>query len=293
MKVLSSPEDPEREVVTGLELLAGRYGIDAAEIVHMTHGTTVGVNTVIQRKGINLCLFTTENFEEVLELARLKMPDPYNLFSRRPPPLVDRENVFPIRERILADGTVEEPLDEASVMAALARVRAVGGKGVVVALLHAYRNPAHERAVEEILAREAPDLAVIREYERTVTAVVAGYVQPRIQHYLTSLQSSLAACGVPAPPMITKSNGGIMSAKLAKTRCAQMLLSGTAAGVIGVSHIARMTDTARTMSFDVGGTSADVAFIHGGEAQYGVGEVIGEFPIYTQLTPEPETPYGI
>ena len=121
---------------------------------------------------------------------------------------------------------------------------------------------------------------MIREYERTVTAVVAGYAQPRVSRYLTSLQASLQASGVPAEPMVTKSNGGIMGAELAKTRCAQILLSGTAAGVIGAAHVARMTDTPETMSFDVGGTSADVAFIRGGETQYGVGEVIGEFPIY-------------
>ena len=289
LKVLSTPEDPGREVIQGLEQLAERHGIAAGDIVHLTHGTTVGVNTVIQRKGINLCLFTTENFEDVLELARLKMPDPYDLFSRRPPPLVGREKVFGIAERVLADGTVEAPLDEASVMAALAGVRAVGGEGVVVALLHAYRNSVHERGVREILAREAPDLAVvcasevwpvIREYERTVTAVVAGYVQPRVGRYIGSLQDSLRASGVPAEPMITKSNGGIMSAELAKEQCAQMLLSGTAAGVIGAAHVAAMTDTPETMSFDVGGTSADVAFIRQGEAQYGVGEVVGEFPIY-------------
>ena len=289
LKVLSTPEDPGREVILGLEQLAERHGVEAGDIVHLTHGTTVGVNTVLQRKGINLCLFTTENFEDVLELARLKMPDPYNLFSRRPAPLVGREKVFPVSERVLADGTVDLPLDEASVMAALDGVRAVGGEGVVVALLHAYRNPIHERAVRDILAREAPELAVvcasevwpvIREYERTVTAVVAGYAQPRVSRYIGSLQRSLRESGVPAEPMITKSNGGIMSAELAKGQCAQMLLSGTAAGVIGASYIARMTETPETMSFDVGGTSADVAFIRGGEAQYGVGEVVGEFPIY-------------
>ncbi|MDP6709364.1 MAG: hydantoinase/oxoprolinase family protein [Alphaproteobacteria bacterium] len=289
LKVLSTPEEPGREVIRGLEELAERHGVDAGEIVYLTHGTTVGVNTVIQRKGINLCLFVTENFEDVLELARLKMPDPYDLFSRRPVPLVGREKVFSIRGRVLADGSVDQPVDEASVLAALAGVREVGGEGVVIALLHAYRNPAHEEAVRDILAREAPELAVvcasevwpvIREYERTVTAVVAGYAQPRVSRYLDSLQRSLTSAGVPVEPMITKSNGGIMSAELAKGQCAQVLLSGTAAGVIGAAHVARMTDTPETMSFDVGGTSADVAFIRGGEAQYGIGEVIGEFPIY-------------
>lgn len=289
LKVLSTPDKPGQEVVQGLAALKERYGIEAADVSYFTHGTTVGVNTVIQRKGVNLCLFTTKNFEDVLEVARLKMPDPYDLFSRRPVPLVTKEKVFQIDGRILADGSEETPVDEESVRKAIAGVRAAGGEAIVVALLHAYRNADHEHQVRDIVQAEAPELdvicacdvwPVIREYERTVTAVVAGYVQPRVADYLTALEESLAGAGVPAEPMITKSNGGIMSAALGKTQCAQMLLSGTAAGVIGASYVARMTKSANTMSIDIGGTSADVAFIRDGAPQFGVGEVIGDFPIY-------------
>jgi len=289
LKVLSTPDKPGAEVVTGLEALYDRYGIQPSDVSYFTHGTTVGVNTVIQRKGVNLCLFTTKNFEDVLEVARLKMPDPYDLFSRRPVPLVTKEKVFQIGGRILADGSEDEPVDEASVRAAIAGVREVGGNAIVVALLHAYRNDAHERRARDIVNAEAPDLdvicasevwPVIREYERTVTAVVAGYVQPRVADYLTALEGSLAGAGVSARPMITKSNGGVMSAALGKTQCAQMLLSGTAAGVIGASYVARMTGDQNTMSIDIGGTSADVAFIRDGMPQYGIGEMIGEFPIF-------------
>ncbi len=289
LKVLSTPDKPGEEVVQGLMALQDRYGIAASDISYFTHGTTVGVNTVIQRKGVNLCLFTTKNFEDVLEVARLKMPDPYDLFSRRPAPLVTKEKVFQIGGRILADGSEDEPVDEASVRAAVAGARGVGGEAIVIALLHAYRNAAHEQQVRDIVRAQAPDIAVIcasevwpviREYERTVTAVVAGYVQPRVADYLSALERSLAGAGVPAAPMVTKSNGGVMSAALGKTQCAQMLLSGTAAGVIGASYVARMTGAANTMSIDVGGTSADVAFIRDGAPQYGIGEMIGEFPIY-------------
>ena len=289
LKVLSTPDRPGAEVVDGLAALQDRYGIAPADVSYFTHGTTVGVNTVIQRKGVNLCLFTTKNFEDVLEVARLKMPDPYDLFSRRPVPLVTKEKVFQIGGRILADGSEDEPVDEDSVRKAIAGVRDVGGEAIVVALLHAYRNDAHERQVRDIVKAEAPHLAVIcasevwpviREYERTVTAVVAGYVQPRVADYLTALEESLTGAGVPAQPMITKSNGGVMSATIGKTQCAQMLLSGTAAGVIGASHVARMTNAGDTMSIDIGGTSADVAFIRDGVPQYGIGEMIGEFPIF-------------
>lgn len=289
LKVLSTPDNPGGEVMTGLAALEERFGIAPSDIGYFTHGTTVGVNTVIQRKGANLCLFTTANFEDVLEVARLKMPDPYDLFSRRPVPLVTKEKVFQITGRVLADGSVATPLDEDSVLAAIQGVRAVGGEAIVIALLHAYRNPAHEHRVRDIVKAQAPELTVvcacdvwpvIREYERTVTAVVAGYAQPRVAEYLGALEDALARAGVPGAPMITKSNGGVMRAALGKTQCAQMLLSGTAAGVIGACHIARLTNSANTMSLDVGGTSADVAFIRDGQPQYGVGEMIGDFPLY-------------
>ncbi|MBT7758228.1 MAG: hydantoinase/oxoprolinase family protein [Rhodospirillaceae bacterium] len=289
LKVLSTPERPGEEVLAGLREIERRHGVTADQISYFTHGTTVGVNTVIQRKGINLCLFATEKFEDVLEVARLKMPDPYDLFSRRPVPLVTREKVFSIPGRMLFDGSEDMPLDEDAVRAAIAGVRAVDGEGIVVSLLHSYRNPDHERRVVEIVEREAPDLFVvsshqvwpiIREYERTVTATVAGYVQPRVGYYLTSLQGALMDAGVTAVPMITKSNGGIMTAEAGKTRCAQMLLSGTASGVIGACQVARMADVDNALSLDVGGTSADVAVVRAGEPQYGVGEMIGEFPIH-------------
>ena len=199
----------------------------------------VGVNAVIQRKGIRLALFVTRHFRDVLELARLKSPDPYHLLSERPKPLVTRGRVFEIDGRLAADGSELEPLDEASVEAALRQAEAAGAEGIVLALLHAYRNPAHEHAAKAVIARLRPNLPVycsadvwpiIREYERTVTATVHGHAQPRVAEYLGSLQSALKRAGVAAEPMVTKSNGGVMRAELGKTRCVEMLLSGTAAG---------------------------------------------------------------
>jgi len=289
LKVLSTPSEPGREVIAGLGELTRRFGIDTADIAYFTHGTTVGINAVIQRKGIKLCLFTTENFVDVLELARLKMPDPYHLMSSRPQPLVTRDRVIGIRERLLADGSVDQPLDETSLRAGLDRALSLGAEGIVVSLLHAYRNPAHEQAVKRLLASWAPDLPVfcssdiwpiIREYERTTTAVIHGYVQPRVAQYLSSLQDALRKAGVPAQAMVTKSNGGVMTAELGKQECLQMLLSGTAAGVIGAGFAARQAGLDRVMSLDIGGTSADVAIIVDGTPSYGTGEFVGEFPIY-------------
>jgi N-methylhydantoinase A len=289
LKVLSTPDKPGSEVMEGLRQLEARYGVPPREVTYFTHGTTVGVNTVIQRKGIRLCLFVTENFVDVLEVARLKVPDPYDLHSRRPEPLVPRDRVLGIRERMLFDGSVDTPLDEASVVAAVERAQALGAEGIVIAFINAYRNPAHEHAAKRVVERVAPGLpvfcstdvwSVIREYERTTTAVIHGYVQPRVANYLGRLQEALREAGVPAEAMVTKSNGGVMSAELGKTACAQMIMSGTAAGVIGAAFVAGLSGFPRTMSLDIGGTSADVAFIEDGMPQYGVGEMIGEFPIY-------------
>src|SRR5712671_497703 len=289
LKVLSTPQEPGREVIAGLAELGSRFGIQPQDIGYFTHGTTVGINSVIQRKGIRLCLFTTENFVDVLELARLKMPDPYHLMSRRAEPLVTRDRVLPVRERILADGTVETPLDHASLRRALDQAIALGAEGIVLALLHSYRNPTHEHEAERLIGQWAPGMPVfcssdvwpiIREYERTATATIHGYVQPNVARYLTALQTALKQAGVAAEAMVTKSNGGVMTAELGKSACLQMLLSGTAAGVIGAGFVARQAGQDKVLSLDIGGTSADVAIIVDGTPTYGTGEMVGDFPIY-------------
>lgn len=289
LKVVSRPDAPGAEIAEGLRLLRERHAIAPADISYFTHGTTVGINTVIQRNGIRLALFTTRHFEDVLELARLKIPQIHNLYSSRPDPLIPRDRIFGIDERMTAEGEVHLALDPASVAAALASARAAGAEGIVIALLHAWRNDAHEHALAALLARLAPDLPVfrsaaiwpiIREYERTITATISGYVQPRVAHYLDRFETTLAGLGVPAPPRITKSNGGVMGLAQARAECVQMILSGTASGVIGAGFIARQCGFPRLLSFDVGGTSADLAVIRDGAAEYGTGEVIGDFRIH-------------
>ena len=288
-KTLSTPATPGAEVSNGLKALEQRHGLPPTAISYFTHGTTVGVNTVIQRRGAALALFTTRGFEDVLEVARLKVPDPYNIFSARPAPLAPRERVFGINERTLKDGNIEQAIDEEDVLSAITKARALGSDTIVVALLHAYANPENERKVRALIQRSAPDLTVtlssdvwpvIREYERTVTATVAGYVQRRVADYIGSLQATLAQCGIGAELMITKSNGGIMAAELGKTDPVAMLLSGTASGVIGAAHIAANINAPNVLSFDVGGTSADVAVIRQGKPAFGTGELVGDFPIY-------------
>jgi len=289
LKVLTTPDDPGAELMTGLSLLAEREGLDPRAVTRFVHGTTVGVNTIIQRKGAPLALFTNAGFEDVIELARLRMPETYSLFCCRPEQLITRDRVFGIPARMRSDGreTVKPDLD--AVATAVASAKARGAVGIVIAFLHAWRDGAQEEAVKAEIARLAPDLfvftsaevwPVIREYERTTTAILNAYVHPRIAGYLTALEQRLADRGVPARALLTKSNGGVMNAAEGKRACVSMLLSGTASGVIGATWFARQAGEKRVLTLDIGGTSADFALIIDGEPQFGTGEMIGEFPLY-------------
>jgi len=289
LKVLTTPDDAGRDVGAGLRRLAAS-GIDLASVERFVHGTTVGVNTIIQRRGAKLALFTTDGFTDMLELARLRMPDPYSLFCERPAPLVLREHVFPIKERMNAYGeTLLEP-DADSIADAVAQAQAAGCEAVVVSFLHAWRNSAHEDQVAAEIAKLAPDMKVfrgsevwpaIREYERTTTAVLNAYVHPRISAYLERVAGELDKAGVGAPLLLTTSAGGTMTALRGRRDCVGMLLSGTASGVVGAGVIARAAEVHAVLTLDVGGTSADVELLIDGAPSFGVGQAVGEFPLAT------------
>ena len=289
LKVLTTPDDPGAELLTGLTLLQQREALDPRAVSRFVHGTTVGMNTVIQRKGAPLALFTNAGFEDVIELARLRMSETYSLFCARPDQLIPRDRVFGVPARMTARGEEMVSPDMQAVGRAVEKARAKGARGVIVSFLHAWRDDAHEAAVKAEIARLAPDLfvfassevwPVIREYERTTTAILNGYVHPRIEGYLSALENRLASGGVPARAMLTKSNGGVMNAAEGKRACVNMLLSGAASGVIGAAWLARQAGETRVLTLDIGGTSADFALIVDGRPQFGFGEMIGEFPLY-------------
>ncbi|WP_426958378.1 hydantoinase/oxoprolinase family protein [Muricoccus radiodurans] len=287
LKVLTTPNAPGEDVAEGLRRLASG-GLELGGVERFVHGTTVGVNTVIQRRGAPLALFTTAGFTDILELARLRMPDPYSLFCERPAPLVPRQHVFGIVERMDAEGATLTAPDRASVEAAVASATAAGCEGVVVSFLHAWRNPAHEEAVAAMIGELAPDLFVfrgsevwpaIREYERSSTAVLNAYVHPRIAAYLARIQEQLQVAGIAAPLLLTTSAGGTMTAERGKRDCVGMLLSGTASGVVGAGVVARAAGEKAVLTLDMGGTSADVALLVDGVPSFGAGQTVGEFPL--------------
>lgn len=289
LKVLTTPDDPGRDIGAGLARLA-QGGLTLDDVSRFVHGTTVGVNTIIQRRGARLALFTTDGFTDMLELARLRMPNPYSLFCERPEPLVLRQHVFPIAERMSATGeTLREPADD-DVRRAVEQARAIDAEVIVVSFLNAWREPRHERKVAAMINAMAPELAVfcgsdvwpvIREYERTTTAVLNGYVHPRIDRYLRRVADEIAAKGVRAPLLLTTSIGGTMTAAAGRRDCVGMLLSGTASGVVGASLIARQAGLDAVLTLDVGGTSADVALLRNGEPSFAIGLTVGEFPLAT------------
>lgn len=289
LKVLTTPDDPGAELLTGLGLLASREGLDPGAVSRFVHGTTVGINTILQRKGARLALITNAGFEDVIELARLRMPDMYSLFCNRPDPLIPRDRIFGIAARMRADGRQTTIPTQTDVARATAAAVASGAEGIIVALLHAWRDGAQEQAIKAMVADMAPGLfvfassevwPVIREYERTSTAILNGYVHPRVSGYLTALEDRLSAQGVPARALLTRSNGGLMTAAQGRRDCVAMLLSGTASGVIGAAWLARQAGEARVLTLDIGGTSADFALIVDGEVQFGTDEKIGEFPLH-------------
>ncbi|WP_297773849.1 hydantoinase/oxoprolinase family protein [uncultured Roseovarius sp.] len=289
LKVLTTPEDPGAELLTGLDLLAEREGLDPASVTRFVHGTTVGINTILQRKGAQLALITNKGFEDVIELARLGMPEMYSLFCHRAEPLIPRDRVFGIPARLRADGS--EPLapTREAVRDAVRQARHGGADGIVVSFLHSWRNGTQEATVKAMVEIEAPDLfvftssevwPVIREYERSSTAILNGYVHPRVAGYLSALEGRLADRGVPARALLTKSNGGLMSAHEGRRDCVSMLLSGTASGVMGAAWLARQAGESHVLTLDIGGTSADFALIVDGAVQFGTDERIGDFPLH-------------
>lgn len=288
LKVPSTPPAFAEAVRVGLERLADEHGVDPREIDTVVHGTTIAVNTLIQRTGARLGLLVTDGFRDVLELQRLRLPNPFDLDGARPLPLVPRARVAEVRERLRADGSVDTPLDAPGVRDAVRRLVGQDVEGVVIALLHAYRNPAHEGQARRIAEAAAPGLPVstsaevwpqAREYERTALAVLDAYVQPPVRQYLEGFEQALAAHGVPAAPYITKSNGGIMPVAAARGQTAATLLSGPASGVIGAAYVAGQAGLPNVITLDVGGTSADIAVVEDGRPRSSTSAHVGGVPL--------------
>ena len=276
-KGISTPEAFERGILRILHNLLEELKLPAQRCNALVHGTTVATNAIIERKGALTGLITTRGFRDVLELRRIRVPRLYDLTWEKPVPLVERYLREEVIERITHDGRVHVPLDVRSVREALARLQRWNVASIAVCLINAYANPAHEEAVREIIAREAPGIDVcisseilreMREYERTSTAVINAYVKPVVKRYVASLSTGLEQEGFRSPLLMMQSNGGVMSAELACEQPIHIIESGPAAGVVAALNLARETGFADAVALDIGGTTAKASLIERGRLAY-------------------------
>ncbi|HEV2093808.1 MAG TPA: hydantoinase/oxoprolinase family protein [Rubrobacter sp.] len=281
-KVPSTPRDQSEGVMSAIEAAE----VEAASVGALAHGMTVATNALLERRGARTALVTTEGFRDVLEIARQNRPSLYDLAMDRPPPLVPRDLRFAVKERMGPEGEVE-PLDEESLQRTVEALKEADVRAVAVCLLFAFAHPEHERRVGEALREAMPEVHVslssevlpeFREYERFSTTAADAYLGPKLAVYLKNLADKAAEAGVPAP-LIMQSSGGVVPVEDAAADAAGCVLSGPAGGVVGAAHVGSLGGYEDLLTFDMGGTSTDVAPIIGGEAQTTTETVVAGVPI--------------
>ena len=272
-KISSTPDDPSLAVVEGTAQLLAELSIEPSAVAEVLHGTTVGSNTILQRKGARTGLITTRGFRDVLEIGRIRMPDMFDLSWEKPKPLVSRRHRLEVAERLAADGTVIEPLSEASVIAAAEALIADGIEAIAIVFINSYRNPTHELRAEAILRARFPGLLVttscavlpeMKEYERTSTTVVNAYLLAAMRKYLQRLESGFRRIGIGAPILVMTSNGGMLAADVTCEKPVMVVASGPAGGVVGAAELSIARDDRDVIVFDMGGTTAKAVIIEDG-----------------------------
>lgn len=279
-KVPTTLKNQSIGVVDGIQGICGMAGIQPADVELIVHGTTTATNITIEHNGSECGMLTTVGFRDILHIGRHKRPYNFSLHFDVPwqsRPLVKRRNRVAIPERILPPtGEVETPLDEEAVRSACALFRKRGIASVVIGFMFAFLNDAHELRAKEIVLEEIPDAYVtlssevanvMREYERFSTAAMNSYVGPKTSFYLRDLEAKLRAAGVSSKLRIMQSNGGISTVESCARRPIRILMSGPAGGVIGGASEGTMASTPNVITVDIGGTSADISTIPGGEVK--------------------------
>ena len=283
-KISSSVDNYALAIVDGLESVFAEHGVTPHAVAEIMHGTTVASNAILQLAGARVGLVTSKGFRDVLELRTLRMPRLYDLTWEKPPPLVERYLRMVVDERVNAAGEVVRPLARDDAARAIRRLLDEGVDAIAICLVNSYANPVHERLLAEVVEELAPGLSCctsfdvlpeIKEYERTSTTVVNTYVLPIVERYLATLREGLDTRAVTAPLLIMQSNGGLTPAAEAAVKPVNIVESGPAAGVVGARAIARQSELANVISFDMGGTTAKASLIECGEytrtREYSVG----------------------
>jgi N-methylhydantoinase A len=269
-KTLSTPQ----VLVDGIADGIAKSGTAVSDIGLFLHGSTVAINTMLERTGPRTALLITKGFRDIYEIGRVNRPDSYNLFFQKHEPLVPRSDIYEVTERLYADGEIETPLDEAGVEDLCREIADVGYEGVAILLLHCYANNAHERRVKEIVERYLPDAFVTasyelsqeyREFERCSTVASNAYVGPRVRRYLGEISRRLSDDGFSGSFLVVQSTGGLFEMDQARSECVRMLESGPAAGVIGTRALCALLGLENAIAFDMGGTTAKAGVIYNGD----------------------------
>lgn len=279
-------------ITDGIVRCLEKSAVPIAAAAEFIHGSTIAINTAIERKGARTALFVTRGTRDVYQIGRGNRPESYNLFFKRPVPFVPRHLTFEISERIFASGETHTELDPDDVLRALEQARAYGVESVAVCFLHSYVNPEHERRAGEIINQHAPDLFVslshelmreYREYERTSTTVINAYVGPRMRAYLEALEVVLAERSFEGRVLIMQSNGGVMTPDTARSQPARTMESGPVGGAIAAARLASRLGIEQAVAFDMGGTTAKAALVRHGFPEmsdsYFVGDTMSGHPV--------------
>ncbi len=269
-KTASTPGDPSQGIVAVVLQGLQQVGAEMSEVTFFGHGTTVATNALIERRGAKTGLITTDGFRDLLEIGRQQRPDLYDMMAEKPEVLVPRHVRLEVAERLRADGSVERTLDPATVRDAIARLAQEGVEAIAVCFLYSFINARHEEMVGAEIPRESSTIFVslshqvapeFREYERLSTTVVNAFLGPIMQRYIRRLDRSLQEAGLGVAPHLTQSNGGVTGLKAAADHPVRALLSGPSTGVVAAQAIAETAGFDDVITFDMGGTSSDVALL--------------------------------
>jgi N-methylhydantoinase A len=289
-KTASTPADQAVGVLHGIAQACREAGIELSEVASVLHGTTVATNAILEGKGATVGLVTTKGFRQVLQIARSFVPGGLAgwIIWPKPEPLADLENTVEVDERLASDGSVVRPLDEDDVRAQLTKLAGRDIKALAVSLINSFADPAHERRIAEIAAEVLPGVPVslssdvlpeLREYERTLTTVANGYVQPQVKRYVHSLSEQLRQGGIAGELSILRSDGGLASADAAIAAPVTLLLSGPAGGVTGAVWTAEQCGHRDLITFDMGGTSTDVGLVQDLDPRIGRETKVGDLAV--------------
>ncbi|RAI00098.1 hydantoinase [Acuticoccus sediminis] len=284
----SVPDDPSLAVERGLDALFRAHGIAPGDVELIVHGTTIGLNAIIQRRGARMALVVSRGNRDLLEIARLRLPSSYDFTVPREMPLVPRDLVFEVSARMRSDGSLITPLDMAEVDALAGTLRAADVDAVAIVLLNAYRDASLETELADALSARLGDVLVtssgviwpeVREYERGLVAGLNAYIHPLMTDYFDRLEARVEKHGVTAPIYITANNGGTLSLKTARDRPIDTVLSGPASGVVASTKVGGAAERLQLVTFDMGGTSADIAVCQTGVPEFTTTTFVGDFPL--------------